>query len=121
MNHEYFEKYFEDAIDVHKLVKSYRLYLCNCASGIVMWDFRLRKLLIARPGNIPISFSLEVECANHLRFKDTFRSIFNEVDDAEWNDIGEPIKTELLAHLRQLLQLDGSLTKPAKLSIFCGL
>ena len=110
MNHEYFEKYFNDAVDKYNVRVAY-LELCDCKKVRVEWDFDNRRLCI-HTGWFPWSFPLD-ECVD-VEYKKNFQKVFDESEQLEWNETGNPIKTELLAHLRQLYQLDGSLTKAAK-------
>ena len=111
MNHKYFEKYFNDAVDKYNVRVAY-LELCDCKKVRVEWDFEIKRLRIRYEYGITWSFPLN-DCVDGT-FKKNFQKVFDESEQLEWNETGNPIKTELLAHLRQLYQLDGSLTKAAK-------
>tara|TARA_R110002033_G_scaffold111230_1_gene156874 strand:+ start:793 stop:1125 length:333 start_codon:yes stop_codon:yes gene_type:complete len=110
MDSEYFEKYFNVILDANKL-KAAKIYLCIQTGASVIWNSGTRKLSIESDG-FEWTFPLDKCVRYHL--KKSYQRVFNETENIKWNDIGNPIKTELLAYLRQLYQLDGSLTKPAK-------
>tara|TARA_R110002033_G_scaffold111230_1_gene156875 strand:+ start:1223 stop:1558 length:336 start_codon:yes stop_codon:yes gene_type:complete len=111
MNHEYFEKYFNDAINEYDIRVDY-LELCVHNDVQVLWRFINKRLYIKYHGDDNWQFSLDEPSA--WPFKVNLQIVFNSIENKKWNDIGNPIKTELLAHLRQLNELDGSLTKAAK-------
>ena len=111
MDSEYFEKYFNDAVDEYNIQVKY-LDLCARADMQVLWDFNNRRLYIKYCDADTWQFSLDKP--SDWPFKVNLQRVFNSAEDKKWNPIGNPIKTELLAHLRQLNELDGAFTKPAK-------
>ena len=114
MNSEYFERYFNEAFDTHNLSKANKLYLCVEQNNTIVWNSSTKRLLIDESFTM-WSFSLDTR-TDEISTR-VLQIIFNNIENKKWNKIGNPIKTELLAHLRQLYELDGAFTKAAKKSI----
>ena len=106
----YFEKYFNDTDDRCNMQVNY-LELCDHDDIHVVWGFSKSRLYINYHGE---KWYFLLDRPSGWPFKISLRRVIDSADDVEWNVIGNPIKTKLLAHLRQLNELDGSLTKLAK-------
>ena len=96
------------------LIGSHYVCLYNASGLSVEWHVMSNYILLQTTDK-KFVISSDYPCNDNKK-----RDILNALEliqEVKWNKVGNPIKTELLTHLYQLHQLDGSLTKSASKSI----